>query len=189
MLIVTLIVVFTVLPAVAICWWFWDSLNVKVQDGTNDDDTAASMFIDLFERTQSTLVIYDDGNKMSGSIYESDCVAKAVRNHLEDNKDLVVKCLFNDEHDLALVRAMRDEYPTRFKVWYRRGPRPLSDIHYKIADGGAVGHISSHERGQPERRFKLLDCTAVKPRTRRIALGKHLDQFEKDLEEYAVAAP
>ena len=183
MLIVTLIVVFTVLPAIAICWWFWDSLNVKVQDGTNDGDAAASMFIEILKRAESTLVIYDDGNKMSGSIYESKRVVEAVRKHLKENKDLVIKCLFNDDDDLALVKTMRDEFPNRFKVWYRRGPGPLSDVYYEIADGGAVGHISSHEHGQPERRFKLLDCTAAKPRTRRIALGKHLEQFEKDIEK------
>lgn len=187
-LIVALVVAVGVLPAIAICWRFWDSLHVIVRDGTNDDDTAASMFIDIFERAQNTLVIYDDGNKMNGSIYENPKVIKAVREHLANNKNLGVRCLFNDRDDLELVRTMRAEYPDRFEVWYRRGNRPLADVHYKIADEGVVGHISSHEHGQPERRFKLLDCADAKPRTRRVALGEHLDRFESDIKEDAVAA-
>ena len=187
-LIVALVVVITVLPAIPMCWRFLDSLRVIVQDGTNDDDTAASMFIDIFKRAQSTLVIYDDGNKMDGTIYEDPRVIAAVQEHLANNKELSVRCLFNDEDDLALVRTMRAEYPDRFEVWYRRSNRPLADVHYKIADEGAVGHISQHQHGQPERRFKLLDCTKAKPKTRRVALGEYLARFESDIEDDAVAA-
>ena len=186
-LIVVLVIAVTVLPAIAISWWFWDSLYVTVQDSTNDDDAAARMFIDLFERAQSTLIIYDDGNKMDGTIYDSPQVIAAVRKHLENNKDLSVRCLFNDRDDLGLVQAMRAEYPDRFKVWYRVGNRP-ADVHYKIVDDGAVGHISWHDHGQRERQFKLLDCAKAKPRTRRIVLGEQLAQFESDIEEHAVAA-
>ncbi len=182
------VVVVTVLPAIAICWRHWDSVNVRVQSGVNDDDTAATTFIDIFERAQRTLVIYDDGNKMCRTIYDDERVTEAVRNRLSRNKVLVVKCLFNDEDDLELVRSMRSEYPDRFKVWYRRGSRPLDDIHYKIADEGVVGHLSSHGHGQPERRFKLLDCSAAKPRTRLVAFGEYLSRFETDTRCHAVAA-
>ena len=187
--IVTLVVVVvTILPAVVICWWYWDGMNVKVQSDVNDDDTAAKTFIDILEKAQKTLVIYDDGNKMCRTIYNDECVIRAVRNRLSSNQELVVRCLFNDADDLELVRTMRSEYPDRFKVWYRLGPRPLDDIHYKIADEGLMGHLSSHAHGQPERQFKLLDCSTAKPRTRRIAFGQYLNRFETDISCNAVAA-
>ena len=63
-----------------------------------------------------------------------------------------------------------------------RDGRPPDDIHYKIADGGAIGHLSDHEPGQPERHFKLLDCLATKPRSKARVFGKYLRRFEQDFE-------
>lgn len=189
-LVITLVVIaVTVLPAVAICWQFWNSsMKVKVQSGVNDDDAAAKTFIEILDRAQTTLDIYDDGNKMERTIYDDPTVTKAMLERLDANKDLVVRCLFNDKADLCLVRTMRAEHPDRFKVWYRCGSRPPGDdVHYKIADKGAVIHISLHEHGQPERKFKLLDCTSANRITKKIALGGHLTQFEKNIKEHAVA--
>lgn len=178
--IVVAIVAGAIVPAIVLWWWHWDSVNVRVQGGLNDDDTAATTFTDILRTAKRTLVIHDDGNKMAGTVYDDADVVEAVRRQLAGNQALRIRCLFNDREDLDLVRQMKSEYPDRFQVWYRKGPRPPGDIHYKIADG-AFGHLSSHGHGQPERRFKLLDCSDAKPRTRKRVLGKHLDQFEIDI--------
>ena len=160
-------------------WWYWDSVNVRVQSGVNDD-AAATLLIFVLKAAKRTLVIHDDGNKHPETVYDNECVIDAVRRRLAENQELGIRCLFNDRDDLELVRQMCAEYPDRFKVWYGdRLMRPDDDIHYKIADGGAVGHLSWHEHMQPEREFKLLDCSGAKPRTRKRAFGKYLDQFER----------
>ena len=186
--IVVSVVACAIAPAVFMWCWYWDSVNVKVQGGVNDDDTAATTFTDILRAAKNTLVIHDDGNKMAGTVYDDAGVVEAVRRQLASNRALRIRCLFNDREDLDLVRQMRAEYPDRFEVWYRSGPRPPGDIHYKIADDGTFGHLSSHGHGQPERRFKLLDCTNVKPRTRNRAFGKYLAQFEMDVAVAPTAA-
>ena len=111
-------------------------------------------------------------------MYDDERVIDAFKSQLADNHELSIRCFFNDRDDLELVRRVGAAYPARFKVWYRHGPRPDGDIHYKIADGGVVGHLSWHEHKQPEREFKLLDCSKAKPRTRKRAFGPYLKQFE-----------
>ena len=167
-------------PAIWLWWRHWDSLNVNVQGGVNDDDTAATTFTDILGKAQETLIVHDDGNKAHGTVYDNRMVIDAVRRQLADNESLHIRCLFNDREDLDLVRQMRSEFPGRFKVRYRIGTRPLGDIHYKIADHGTIGHLSSHEHGQLERKFKLLDCSEAKRRTRKRVLGKYIDQFDVD---------
>ena len=172
-------------PAIWLWWLHWDSVNVNVQGGLNDDDTAATTFTDILGRAQEALIVHDDGNKAKGTVYDNPVVIDAFRRQLADNESLHIRCLFNDREDLDLVRQMRSEFPDRFKVRYRIGARPPGDVHYKIADDGTIGHLSSHEHGQLERKFKLLDCSDAKQRTRKRALGKYIDQFEVGFAEAA----
>ena len=167
-------------------WWrHCDTVNVNVQGGRNDDTAAATTFTDILRRAQETLIIHDDGDKAEGTVYDNTDVIDAVRRQLADNQALRIRCLFNDREDLDLVRQMRSEYPGRFDVRYRAGARPPGDIHYKIADDGTIGHLSSHEHGQRERKFKLLDCSNAKERTRKRVFGKYIDQFENGFAEAA----
>lgn len=185
---IVVIVAFAVVPAFAIWWHDCDTVNIRIQDGINDDAAAATMFIRVLDAAQRILVIHDDGNKMDGTVYDDDRVVQAVRHRLRENEQLEIRCLFNDRQALELVKQMRSEFPGRFKVWYRKGPRPVGDIHYKIADDGVFGHISTHQHGHPEREFKLLDCSSAKRRTRKIAFGTYLTSFQRDIEGHAATA-
>lgn len=160
-------------------------MNVNVQGGRNDETAAATTFTDILGRSEKTLIIHDDGDKAEGTVYDNPVVIDAVRRQLADNQALRIRCLFNDRKDLDLVRQMRSEYPDRFSVRYRTGARPPGDIHYKIADDGTIGHLSSHEHGQPDRKFKVLDCSDAKKRTRKRVFGKYIDQFENGFAEAA----
>ncbi len=168
-------------PAFVVWSWYTDAVNIRVQSGVNDDEAAATMFIRVLDAAQRTLIVHDDGNKMKGTVYDDNRVVEAVGRRLRENQQLNIRCLFNDRQDLELVRRMRSEFPDRFRAWYRQGPRPVGDVHYKIADDGAFGHISTHQHGQPERRFKLLDCSAAKPRTRKHVFRRYLTRFERDI--------
>lgn len=179
-LLVFVAVATAIVPPIALWWWYCDSANVRVESGVNDDDAAVAMLLSVVKAARKSLVIRDDGNKQPKTVYDDKNVIDAVRKQLADNQDLNIRCLFNDRDDLELVRQIAAEYPARFQVWYRDGPRP-DDIHYKIADDGVIGHLSRHEYKQPEREFKLLDCSAAKPRTRKRAFGKYLEQFEQEV--------
>lgn len=139
------------------------------------------MFIRVLSAAKESVVIHDDGDRIDGTVYEDERVINAVRQQLEKHQALKIRCLFNDREELALVQRIGAAYPDRFHAFYRRGPRPVGDVHYKIADGGVLGHLSAHRHRQPERSFKLLDCTQAKPRTRRSVFGKYLKQFERDV--------
>lgn len=188
MAVIGVVIGVAVVPAIAMWWWCADRLNVGVQSGGNDDDAATQMFLRVLRTAEKTLHVHDDGDKGNGSIYDDDDVVQAVRRQLEDRPELQIRCLFNDKANLKLVRELRVEYPDRFTVYYLSGPRPIGDVHYKIADGGVMGYLSSHEHGQPERNFKLLDCSAAKPRTRKKAFGKYLEQFDRSIPQEAATA-
>ena len=174
-----------ILPAVCLWWWHWDRVHVRIKSGVNDDDAAAEMFIRVLSAAKESLVIHDDGDNIDGTVYEDEHVIDAVRQQLARYDELEIQCLFNDREDLALVKSIGAEYPKRFQARYCSGPRPVGDVHYKIADGGVLGHFSVHGHRHPERSFKLLDCSEAKPRTRRSLFGKYLRQFERGM---AVAA-
>ena len=179
-LLVIVVVAAAIVPPIGLWWWHCDSMNVRVQGGVNDDEAAVAMLLAVVKAARKSLIIRDDGNKEPETVYDDANVIDTVRKQLADNDELHIRCLFNDRADLDLVRQVAAEYPTRFQVWYHDGPRP-DDIHYKIADGGLVGHLSWHEYKQPERDFKLLDCSAAKPRTRKRAFGQYLKQFEREV--------
>lgn len=180
--IVAAIIAFGAAPALALWWWMADSLKMKVQSGRNDDDAAVRTFVRVVDAAKESLVVHDDGNKMADTLYDNNDAICAVRRQLEKEKTLRIRFLLNEEADLAMVRALRAEFPSRTELRYMRDGRPPDDIHYKIADGGAIGHLSDHEPGQPERHFKLLDCLATKPRSRTRVFGKYLRRFEQDFE-------
>ena len=180
-IVVAVLIVGAVLPAAILWWWHSDRVHIRAYSGVNDDDAAVEMFIRVLSAAKESLVVHDDGDQTKGTVYEDERVIDAVRCQLRRHDALKVQCLFNDREDLALVRRMGEEFPGRFQARYRRGPRPAGDIHYKIADGGLIGHLSAHGHRAPERSFKLFDCSAAKPRTRRIVFGKYLRQFERDV--------
>lgn len=171
-----------VVPAVVIWMWGADSRHVVVASGINDDSAAVQMFISVLNHAQHSLRVHDDGDKgerAEGTIYDQEAVVSAVQRRLEQCPSLTIECLFNDEANLKLVSAMRDH--ERFSVHYRSGGRPAGDIHYKIADDGIFGCLSSHEHGHPQRHFKLFDCTKCKPRTKRRIFGEYIEQFKQDV--------
>lgn len=170
-----------ILAAVALWCWSWDRVHVRVRSGVGDDRTAAEMFLRVLRTAKESVVIQDDGNGVEGTVFKDERVINAIREQLEERKALKIRCIFSDRKALALVKCLGTEYPGRFQAFYRRGRGPIGDVHYEIADGGALGHLSVQGRRQRERSFKVLDCTQAATRTRRSVFGKYLRQFERDL--------
>ena len=77
--------------------------------------------------------------------------------------------------------ALRQRYPERFKVKYRRRPwrRPAFDVHYKIANDGAFGLLAHHDMGNEERHFEVRDCLRTNQTERDIEHGKCMRRFKR----------
>ena len=181
---VTVIVIMLgVAPAISLWWWMADSLKMSVQRGRYDNDAAVRTFISVVDAAVDTLIVHDGGNKIDHAVYDDRDAISAIRRQLKKQRHLRVRFLFNQRADREMVNALRSEFPTRVAVRYTRGGRrQADDIQYKIADAGTVEHLSKHEHAQPEPHFRLLDCSATKPRSRRRVFGKYIKRFEYDFE-------
>lgn len=182
--------------ATFIGWLLWDELrhlaaqplDVVFENGVNDDSEALSKFVTVVQHAERDLIIHDDGNDMPGTIYNDAAVIEAIDRQMAQHKKLVVKCLFNARDKLAMVERLSERYPTRFHVRYRRWrrKRPAFDVHYKIADGGEIGHLSHHDYGARERYFEVRNCVSANQRERDIELGKYMRRFKR---QFLLAKP
>ena len=150
----------------------------------NDDDSVVRNFIELLDEARTTMVVYDDGNDMDGSLYNDRRVIEAVRSKLRANPDFQLQCLFNCDHDVKFRKELAHEQRVDIRTrcdWDNAGK-----IHYKMIDGGVKAYLSLHELGSRKRKFKIVDCTTVAERHRsRVAegvLGKHTADFERAFE-------
>ena len=172
-----------------ILWLLWDEFrhwndqpfDVVVTPGRNDDKQAVETFVQVVGEAEHSLIIHDDGNKTTGTIYDDPAVIQAMDDQMQRHETLAVKCLFNAHDELALVDQLSRRYPDRFHVRYRRWPwpRPVFDVHYKIADDGAIGYLSHHDWGAEDRVFEVRDCRRVNKTERKIQLGKYMGRFKR----------
>ena len=139
-------------------------LQVSTVVGWNSDKTAAENFLALLQDGKESMVVYDDGNKMEGSLYRDNAVIDAVRLKLSENPNFRLSCYFNFDDDMPFTQAF--EGHPRVRIVTGRGDRPDDDVHYKIIDGGLKAHISRHEVASKERRYRVIDCTRVPRRWR-----------------------
>ena len=181
----------TATGATFIGWLIWDGIRhwraqpfevVFTSGTTNDDNAAVKEFIKVVQHATKNLIVHDDGNKMHGTIYDNPEAIEALDRQMNEHQDLVVKCLFNDNTPgkLKMVEELRQRHPERFKVKYRRWPwsRPAFDVHYKIADDGAFGHLSHHAMEGKKRHFEVRDCSAANQTERNIEHGKYMRRFK-----------
>ena len=157
-------VVLCLVVAVAILYRGWAFLQVSTVVGWNSDKTAAENFLALLQDGKESMVVYDDGNKMEGSIYRDNAVIDAVRLKLSENPNFRLSCYFNFDDDMPFTQAF--EGHPRVRIVTGHGDRPDGDVHYKIIDGGLKAHISRHEVASKERRYRVIDCTRVPRRWR-----------------------
>ena len=130
-----------------------DLMIDDTEKGSNSDD-ATKMFLYLVNQTNRSIVIHDDGDNTTESMYNNGLVIETIRNRVQTH-NISVNCLFNDEgEDLAFLDLAR-EFPNNIRVAYLSGGRPDPDTHYKIVDEGKLVHLSSHEHGEIERKFVL----------------------------------
>lgn len=136
-----------------------DVSGIIASSGDNDDKRALESVLWLISEAQESLEIFDDGNKMDGSIYQEESLAKAVREKLAMAPGFRVICYFNAGEELSFREAFEDE--DRVEIFAGLEPDPRNrppEVHYKIVDEGRIGYVSQHGYSGPEREFQQWDC-------------------------------
>ena len=145
----------------------------------NDDDSVVSNFIELLDEARTSMIVYDDGNDMAGSVYNDSRVIDAVGRKLRSNPDFELRCLFNCDDDVQFRKEFADAPQVDIRT--RSDKDRERKVHYKIIDGGMKAYLSRHELGSSQRRFKIVDCTNVSKRHRSrvagIVLREHTEDF------------
>lgn len=171
--------------AVAGVWYLLWSFHFLYAEVTpvkvHDDASVARNFIRLLDEARASMIVYDDGNKMQGSLYNDQSVIDAVRSKLRADPAFELRCLFNSNEPMEFRTELAHERQVDIRT--RRDPGRGSKIHYKIIDGGAKAYLSRHAREPSKRRFRIVDCTGVPKRhRRRVAkslLGRHVADFAR----------
>lgn len=164
-------VVVCLIVAVTILYRGLAFLRVSTEVAWNSDETAASNFLALLQVATESMVVYDDGNKMEGSIYQNQGVIDAVRKKLSENPGFRLSCYFNFDDNMPFTEALKEHPHVRIVTGH--GDRPSDDVHYKIIDRGLKAHVSRHELASQERRYRVIDCTGV-PKRRRAHVADEL---------------
>ena len=155
-------VIACVVVAAIVVYRGWAFLQVSTESDLNTDNTAVEHLVALLDEAKKSMVVYDDGNKMDGSIYENQEVINAVRQKLSNNPGFKLSCYFNFNDAILFTEELRECCGVQIKVG--QGDRPDDDVHYKIIDGGLKAHLSRHELDSKVRRYRVIDCNSVPDR-------------------------
>ena len=144
----------------------------------NDDDSVVSHFIELLDEARTSMILYDDGNDMAGSVYNDSRVIDAVHCKLRDNPDFELRCLFNCDDDVEFRKEFADKPQVEIRT--RSDMDSEGRTHYKIIDWGSKAYLSRHSLGSNQRQYKTIDCSNVSKRHRRRVAEFVLSRYTMD---------
>lgn len=157
-------------------------VRLKLEHGENTDEQAAEMFIALIRNARKSIVIHDDGDDSTKSLYNNDEVIDAIAQQIGKYPNLQVKCWFNDHENIKFRSLAEGALSDNFKIWYSNGERPNNDIHYKIIDGGRLVHLSRSTHGAGESEYFLRRAeTPFAIGTRKRISREYLAHFESGI--------
>ena len=145
----------------------------------NNHESVVSNFIELLAEARTSMILYDDGTDVAGSVYNDSRVIDAVHSKLRDNPDFELRCLFNCDDDVEFRKEFADKPQVEIRT--RSDMDSEGRTHYKIIDGGLKACLSRHCLGSSQRQSKTVDCSNVSKRHRRrvaeIALSRYTMDF------------
>ena len=144
----------------------------------NDDDSVVRNFIELLDEARNSMILYDDGKNIDGSVYNDRRVIDAVRSKLRVNPDFKLQCLFDCNDDVGFHKEFANEPQVEIRT--RNDTDSGGGVRYKIIDRGMKAYLSRHERGSRERIYKIVDCTTVSKRHRRRVADSVLGKYTAD---------
>ena len=178
---IALSVLLLMLPSVWFMFRAYHNCRFSITAVTNDNPTAIEQFNDVLRQADSELLIHDDGDQVSGTVYNDDRTIQAVRRRLNECQKLKIRCLFNFNEDVEMAK-LSSEFGTRFQVRFLHQRSP-GDVHFKIADRGKWAYLSTHLRGDTERDGEICDGTLASERVRRRYVGHLVEAFEEGFEK------
>ncbi len=158
-------------------WVAWDFSRLRVTKVENDNEDAIRHFLTVLGQAEHELLIHDDGDDTEGTLYNDGGTVQAVRDRLRTCPDLKIRCLLNFKDDVSMAR-LSEEYGCRFQVRYLH-QRPDKDVHFKIADGGKMAYLSTHEKGVVERRGQIIEDMGASAYVRKRRLGGFIEAFNE----------
>ncbi|MDD9981336.1 MAG: hypothetical protein OXU81_08280, partial [Gammaproteobacteria bacterium] len=158
-------------------WLIYGNLRVRTLfDGENDDNVAVWTFRQLIDTASQEIALHDDGDRQEGSVYDNSELIEALRCKLR-NPEFQIRAHFNNEEacDLAFD-SLVSEFPDQVSIVRHNVRHVGRDVHYKIADEGAMAYLSVHEFGHPDRTSKFFDCTNTPKPIRKKLFREYLDR-------------
>lgn len=152
----------------------WYLIPLKIERGVNSDDFTEAMFIGLVQEAHGMMSVCDDGNAMTGSIYESPRVVEAVQAKLKRDPAFRMRCLFSCADKTAFRKAFEGEDEDRVEI---RTDSRRREVHVKIINGGRKGYVSVHREGERDRRYTL--CSGVFGRARQEIFGPYMADLDR----------
>ena len=147
----------------------------------DDSESVLTSFIQFLSEARTSMVVYDHGDDMGGSLYNDQRAIDAVCSKLRANPGFRLQCLLNCNHDVKFRKELANE--ERVDIRTRIDSGNPSGIYYMMIDGGVKAYLSRHAPGSRDRRFKIVDCTSVSRRhLSRVVegvLGKHRADFSR----------
>ena len=149
----------------------------------NDGQVTQDKFLELLDEARDSMIIYDNGDYVSGSIYMNQGITESVKQKLDSHPAFYMHCVFNfDKPDLVFRKALEGISPrVEIRTYDPRQPRLAT--HYKIIDNGAKAYLSRHLPGDTRRHFRIVDCTRVpKAHSNRVSnmvLGTYKNHFQQ----------
>ena len=165
-----------VVTAVSV-WVAWDFSLLRVANVENDNKSAIRHFLAVLSQAEHELLVHDDGDNTEGTLYDDDDTVQAVRDRLRTCPDLKIRCLLNFKDDVRMA-GLSEEYGPRFQVRYLH-QRPAEDVHFKIADGGKMAYLSTHEKGVTERQGQVVEDRGARAYVRKRRLGGFIEAFNE----------
>ena len=154
---------------------------VRVTPGqVNDDDSVVSNFIELLDEARISMVVYDDGNDMAGSLYNDRPVIDAVRRKLRANPDFQLRSLFPSSvlrsADLRAVGSRRSVLTPERRSRGREPERIVTTEYFVAGEHSSfsrladrLGHLTSDSAGASQLpAIERVSVPAAEGRVRRM---------------------
>lgn len=145
----------------------WHAISLDAPVGEilgNGNEAAIAATIDMVNRAQGKIELFDDGNNDPDYVYNDLDFVEAVRNKLKDEeRNFQIKCFFNerDVKNLLFVKELGREDGVDIRVrkkWLKKLMGRPKSAHYRSVDGADYLYLSRHEYGEDERECQIVSC-------------------------------
>ena len=166
--------------------WQCQSRGGNIIEDEDRGDEAVVYFMRVLEEADEQMIIHDDGDRVDGSIYNHKEVIAALDRRLKSGSKLKVRILFNSPGVQLDILKLAKRHGNRLRIRYRKGGRPVGDIHYKIADR-RMGCFSEHDEGSTGRKIWVYEFQHAPRKAQDWVFGDTVRRFEQEFAQAGAA--